>query len=127
MNAKCCVQSLTTAGPRNLQPFLRCVHRRITQLLRRSSRRPRENKFFGGCSEGWFFSFFDVYWLVLVVPPPMAGLLVSGLWRDAHARSLRNKGLELRSLFSFDLDPASAAGWGSGMAAFASSRRWTPI
>jgi hypothetical protein len=45
----------------------------------------------------------------------MAGLLESKLWRDAHARSLRNKGLELRSLFSFDLEPlplpSGAQGW----------------
>jgi hypothetical protein len=47
--------------------------------------------------------------------PPMAGLLESGLWRDAQARSLRNKGLEIKSLFSFDLEPlplpVGAPGW----------------
>jgi hypothetical protein len=30
------------------------------------------------------------------------------------ARSLKNKDLELKSLFSFDLEPTSAAGWGTG-------------
>ena len=59
--------------------------------------------------------------------PPMAGLLESRLWRDSHARSLRNKGLGLKSLFSFDLESPRLSGWGSGMGAFASSRRRTPF
>jgi hypothetical protein len=45
----------------------------------------------------------------------MAGLLESRLWRDAHARSLRNKGLEVKSLLFFDLEPlplpVGAPGW----------------
>ena len=35
----------------------------------------------------------------------MTGLLESILWRDSSARSLRNNGLEVRSLFSFNLGP----------------------
>ena len=53
-----------------------------------------------------------VYWWY---PPPMAGLLESRLWLDSPARSLRNKGLEVKSLFSFDLEaiplPVAAPGW----------------
>jgi hypothetical protein len=45
----------------------------------------------------------------------VAGLLESGVWRAYPARSLRNKGLEVKSLFSFDLEPfprpVGAPGW----------------
>ena|SRR5208283_2600847 len=45
----------------------------------------------------------------------MTGLLESRLWRDSPARSLRNKGLSIKSLFSFGLEPlplsGGAAGW----------------
>src|ERR1019366_3662704 len=56
----------------------------------------------------------------------MAGLLESRLWRGYPARSLRNKGLEVKSLLFFDLEPLPLPVGGSGMAAFASSRRWIP-
>jgi hypothetical protein len=48
-------------------------------------------------------------------PLPWGGLLESRVWRDSPARSLRNKGLEIKSLFFFDLEvlplPVAAPGW----------------
>ena len=65
------------------------------------------------------FLAFSAAWCLLVgtggTPPPMAGLLESRLWRGYPARSLRNQGLGIKSLFSFDLEPlplpVGAPGW----------------
>src|ERR1017187_10740978 len=65
-----------------------------------------------------------VYWWY---PPPMAGLLESRLWLDSPARSLRNKGLEVKSLFSFDLEAIPLPVAAPGMAAFAFYGRCPPI
>jgi hypothetical protein len=65
------------------------------------------------------FLAFSAGWCLLVgtgcTPLPWGGLLESRLWRDSPARSLRNKGLEIKSLFFFDLEPLArpiaAPGW----------------
>jgi len=57
----------------------------------------------------------------------MSGLLESILWLDSPARSLRNKDLEIKSLFSFGLERFRCPGWGSGMAGFAFLRLLTPF
>src|ERR1019366_606448 len=51
-----------------------------------------------------YFSAFGVYWSVTGVPsPPMAGILESIFSGVLPARSLRNKDLEVKSLFFFQL------------------------